>query len=435
MKKILLLLIGLCALLLILSYLTPLTLWDENAYLANARSHIKQANFNEDFRFPLLEYIIAVFWLVTGEYLLIARLIMISFTLAGVFFFYLISKFYLPEKKAFYGTVLFAVCPLIIYWGFRIYTDIPAMVFMAIAYYLILKDNLEFLAGILFAVSFLIKFPFALFGLAVVVYFLFKKKYKKMILFAAGFGIALIPWMIFNYMHYKNPFWDFFIQQSIVKTYAPVEPASKHLVNLVKAAGILVLFIPSGIAVLIKEKKQYGIMFMHILLFIIYYFFILQLKDIRYYAVILPFIYIIIITGVGSILKDFKPVAQKIILGLIIVSSLLLFTQTVFTINKDAKCDKAIIQAISYMQSHKDAYPVIISNIWPYFGYYNNVHAYALWQNNIDTLITRHKADYIIYYENAGLEFNKSILDRELSVEKTIAGSCSDKLYIYKILN
>jgi 4-amino-4-deoxy-L-arabinose transferase-like glycosyltransferase len=431
MKKILLLLSGLFVILLILSYLAPLALWDENAYLANAKSHIKESNFSEDFRFPLLEYIIALFWLVTGEHLIIARLVMISLAVVGVLFFYLILMQYIPKRNAFYGSILYAACPLMLYWGFRVYTDIPAMVFMTVSYYLILKDNMEFLAGILFAASFLTKFPFALFGLAVAISLMYKKKYKKIILFAAGFGLSIVPWVAYNYLHYKNPFWDFFIQQSIVRTYAPLEPISKQLINLVKVAGVLLLFLPSGIAALIKEKKKYGIMLIHIMLFVIYYFFILQLKDIRYYTFILPFLYIIILIGLTNALGNIKTPAQKIMLGLTIISAVLLFTQAVLAITKEAKCDNAIIEAVSYMQTQKDSYPVIISNIWPYFGYYNNVHAYALWQDNIDAMITQRKADYIIYYDSGGLEFDKSKLDK-FPIEKVIPGSCNDRLYIYK---
>jgi len=440
-KAIYILLFFLLILFLVFNYIDPFLLWDENVYLANARSHISSTNFTEDFRFPLLEYIIAVVWFFTGESIFIAKLIMIFFTLASIYFFYLIVKEYFNKKNVLLATILFSLSPLIISWGFKVNTDIPAMLFMSISYYLIIKqiDNVEFLAGIFFALSFLTKFPFALFGIAIFIHFIIRKEFKKLLLFFSGFFLALIPWMLYNYIHYFNILWDLVIQYSVVKTYTTLEPILKQIINLFYIIGILILFIPFGISGLIKEKKNYIIIFIYCILFIIYYFFITKAKIIRYYFSILPFLYIVIYSGIMQISKRInQDSVKKIMYAIITASVILIIIPPIISITKRGFCTKdgATSNAISYMQLNKDDYTSVISNIWPYFGYYNNIKTYSLWTDNLGLQLGRYKPDYIIYHDRDGLLFNKNQLSQnnKLKLEKEIKGKCNEQIFIYKVL-
>lgn len=83
----------------LLIFQNPSLLWDENVYLGNAKSHIGLSNFTEDFRFPLIEYLIAGIWLITGENIFIARLLIVFLSLAGLFFFYLIMNLLFKKEK------------------------------------------------------------------------------------------------------------------------------------------------------------------------------------------------------------------------------------------------------------------------------------------------------------------------------------------------
>ena len=132
-KRMIVLILAIFALLTLISILDPLLLWDENAYLANARSHLTQANFTESFRFPFLEWIITAIWFVTGESILIARLAMILLSLATIYFVYLISKDFFP-KQAFWITLIYSVSVPFLFWAFRIYTEVPTLLFILISF-------------------------------------------------------------------------------------------------------------------------------------------------------------------------------------------------------------------------------------------------------------------------------------------------------------
>lgn len=69
-------------------------LWDENAYLANAKSYFEPVNYDEDFRFPFLELYILPVWFIFGISNFAAHLVMVLFSVGTLFLFYLVSKFY-----------------------------------------------------------------------------------------------------------------------------------------------------------------------------------------------------------------------------------------------------------------------------------------------------------------------------------------------------
>ena len=85
-------LLALLTLFIILNFISPLTIWDENAYLGNARSHVSYSNYTEDFRFPLTEYLVSFIWGITGESVFFARLGIIILTLLSTLFMYAIGK-------------------------------------------------------------------------------------------------------------------------------------------------------------------------------------------------------------------------------------------------------------------------------------------------------------------------------------------------------
>src|SRR3989338_3692258 len=104
-----------------LSFVDRTLLWDENASLGNARNLIGHSNYIEDFRFPLLGFVIAGVWSLTGESLFVAKLIVMIFSALTTVIFYKISKRYLRGRYPELATVLFSFSYLITYWSFRVY--------------------------------------------------------------------------------------------------------------------------------------------------------------------------------------------------------------------------------------------------------------------------------------------------------------------------
>lgn len=437
------LLSALLILFLVFNYVDPVLLWDENAYLGNARSHIANSNFTEDYRFPLLEYIIAFAWFFTGENVFIAKLIVIFFTLATVYVFYLIAKDNFKYEHALFLTALVSISPLIIGWGFRIYTEIPALFFLVLSFYFITKrkNSLIMIAGVLSGLSFLTKFPNALFGFAAAAFFIFFGERKKFIYFSIGNIIVLLPWLVYNQIIYKNPLWDLMTQMGVIAQYTVSEPIIWQIKNLFIAAGMLALFLPFGLGSLVKKIRENWIMLIYTAAFFIYYFFFVRLKYSRYYLADIAFIYIICYAGFLFVAKMTKEKRYKKILyaALVVFAVLASYFYGFYGIQQRGSCEKdgAIMQSIYYIQEHAPKDKYVISNFWPWFGYYNNLKVQSTWDEDINMLIKGSDPSYFVYNNLVGVSFNKALLDsnEKLRLEKSIKGRCNQEVSIYKVLN
>src|SRR3989344_9009384 len=213
--------------------------WDENAYLGNARDLIGASNYTEDFRFPLINFLIAGLWAFTGESIFSAKLLIMVFSVLSVFVFYLIAKRYFEKLKSIFIASVFGFSYLILYWSFRVYTDIPGMFFVLLSFYFLLnfdqdKKKASLVAsGVSSALAFLMRFPFALFPVSVILYFIYKKKILFLLLFILSLLIALLPWLGYNYIkHSGDLLYDLREQWNIVYTYTTPESPLKHINNL-----------------------------------------------------------------------------------------------------------------------------------------------------------------------------------------------------------
>ncbi|MBI2129012.1 glycosyltransferase family 39 protein [Candidatus Woesearchaeota archaeon] len=430
------------ALFLILNFIDPVLLWDENVYLGNARSHIAQSNFTEDFRFPLLEYIIAFFWFFTGESIFAAKLIILFFTLATIYVFYLIAQENFEHKHALFITALFSISPLMIEWGSKVYTEIPALFFLVLSFYFILKQKNHFIliAGILSGLSFLAKFPNALFGLAVAAFFIFFKEYKKLIYFSIGSIIALLPWLIYNFITYKNPLWDLMMQMSVIAQYTVNEPIMLQIANFFVVMAALSVFLPFGIYPLIRKRKENWIVIFYTIVFFAYYLFFVRLKFSRYYLADLAFLYIICYAGFLFLMKQIKDIQYRRFFYAAIITFAIL-TAILFGFNRiqaHGNCEKdgAIIQSTDYIKRYAPEDQYIISNFWPWFGYYGNFRIQSIWSEDINILIDTFKPSYFVYNNLVGVPFNRMMLDENgrLKLEKHIEGKCGQEVYIYRVL-
>jgi len=434
----------------ILNNINPLLFWDENIYLGNARSHITQSNFTEDFRFPLLEYILALVWFFTGESIFVARLIIIIFTLASVFFLYLISKKFLPKNLSFLLCILFSLCPIVLLWGFHAYSDTPAMFFIILSFYFILKlenKNILFIAlsGFAAALAFLTRFPAALFALSLSLYFVFNKKFKALGIFILFFFIALIPWLIYNKIIYGNLIWDFQEQYFVISKWTFAEPVMKQINNLFSSLGYFIPFLMLfGISALTRKKHKFNFLILiYTIISFIYYFFFVNLKLSRYYLSFLPFIFLLSFQG----LFWFKSRRNKAIRFLFIFLTIALIINAVFIFNdfvketvKRSLCDVSgsMPRAIDYLSQYEfvsNGTNPIFSNSWPWFGYYLNVNASSIWTENITELIEFYDPDYFVHSNQRSEFYYKNVLDnaRELKLERVFSDECDQVISIYKV--
>ncbi|MBI3033421.1 glycosyltransferase family 39 protein [Candidatus Woesearchaeota archaeon] len=430
-----------------LNHLNPVLVWDENAYLANARSHLGTSYYTEDFRFPLLEYVIAGVWMVIGESQFAARLIIMFFSLSSVYLFYLIlgGREFSHLKQLSY-TCLFAFSPLLIIWGYKAYTDVPALFFIMLSYYFILLADenkskyYQLLSGISLGLGILCKFPAALFAISVGIYY--AKSIKKLFYFGVGIGISLLPWMLFNYYHYGNPFWDFFSQYAIVEQYTIWQSWTIQFWNIIPVLGILWLLFFFGIVYFAKQfdsKKHLLLPIIYTVIFIIYFYGITNVKLGRYYLGVLAFLYLIIIEGIEYVTDYLKNkqslLMARLFFAVIIINSLLVFSLANYQEISRAYCQEGLSQSVSYIKDHTMHGDHVISNAWVWYGYSNNLKVNALWSTNISEILLP-ETKYIIIDSLDGDYFDKSILDKDnrLVREKIILSNCNREISIYRVI-
>lgn len=426
-KWIFLLIVIFIVIFIVFNSLSPLLLWDENAYLANARSHLKTANYAEDFRFPFIEYVLAGAWFLTGESIFVAKLVIILFSAATLYMMYRIFGFYFDEKKSLLFTFLFGINVQFLLWGFRAYTEIITIFFFLVSFWFIKKDN-YLAAGIFSSLAFLARFTSLIFPISVGLYLIFGKKFKKLSYFALGSAILLVPWLIYNQLKYSNILWDFIEYYKIVKMYTYWEPISSQIFNLLFALGPLIILLPGGIHQAIKRRGSEISLLIYIGLSLVYYLFMVNIKYARYNLVIYPFVYL-----VSFLSKQRK---NKWLFIVIIIYLVAVAGYTSFNIAENGRCDEdgAYMNSIEFIKSNAEEGGSIISNIWPWFGYYLNMKASGLWNNNLDELISESNATYVIYNINLH-DYNETILKDNLVLVKSFKDECLNQVDVYSTIS
>jgi 4-amino-4-deoxy-L-arabinose transferase-like glycosyltransferase len=425
-------------------------LWDENAYLANAREHLRGSNYQEDFRFPLLEWIIAFLWLITGESLWVAKSLIIFFTLGTIFLTYLISKEYYNQNNSIVQTLFvlsFALSPLILIWGFRIYADMAMLFFIVLSFFMVLKAQYNkpllyiSVAGIGSALAFLSRFTAVIFLGCLVLYLIYKKDYKKTLFLILFFTLSISPWLIYNYLQYHNPLWDLIEQYRVVEAWTSPEPILKQIKNLFLNTGILILLALGEICrniknsitnkKILKEIKSFISLFT--IISAVYFLFFVNMKYSRYLLMFLPFIYILAFDAYANLQKKLmkKKIYGKILTLILVLNIIILFFYGIGQASPQFYCDgDSVGETLNYLKPLADEIrnnnETVLSNFWPYFGYGLNVKTASLWSKNPDDFFNSYKLRYIVYSNTGGEDYNKTILEnhKNLLLEKQFKDKC-----------
>lgn len=447
---------------------TPIIMWDEPVYLNNAMSHLEPTYFTEDFRFPLLEYIIALTWLITGISVKSAQVLMILFSIGTIILFYLISKFLI---KASYlqicATTLFSFSYLFLYWSYRIYSDIGSLFFLFASIYTFFlccsnseniiqsknylcqykSDILIILSGIATSLAFLMRYSSAISALLIAPYLLYKKKFRYFICYAIGNGFVLFPWLLYNLIKYKSPLWDLLAQKGVIDAYTSWQPINIFFGNLILSSFVLIFFLILFLVLYVKDKKlkqNFAINFTLIILIlsILYYSFGVNLKLLRYHLMILPFITLLSFVAINELIKIIETSninkAFKIViyctLGLLFIIQLIINVNQVTTKiyqEYDQKYNSSTYQSIEFIQNEVSEGEVVISNGWTWYGFYGNHKARSIWDKNIDNVLFDTDNGYLVLNDIYPINFENITYTGELI--KNITDNRGQNVQIYYV--
>ena len=461
--------------------MTRSLVWDEAAFLGNARRVWGESKYTEDFRNPLLPFIIGTSWLVAGESVFAGRMVSVLAGVAAILLTYALARHH--TRHAIWLVVLVATNTQFLFWSGFAYAEILTIACTLLGAYLFERAETArrdepstgrqearrearqglrrqeggwralsrgawwYLGvGVAFGLGFLARFAGAIIILTVGAYLLLRdvgrRSLKRTLFFAVGILLPVLPWMLNNYRLHANPFWDAQTQATTIATYTTAQPLALLLVPLL--VGSLAFFVIIMFGALFGARRPQPMELLwwsNFVLFLLLHAFIIRLKFARYSLALLPFLVILAAYGLGSAERPSQPSWRRLLTRWMTLALLLLVLLSAvpsaisFFHEKERLqvCDELVPLSVKVLDGilREDALvdPVLGSNIWVYFGYLNNVNVFSLYTPEWEVYMREVAPDYILYQDTDGLAFDEDILrglerDGTLLPAQQIRGAC-----------
>lgn len=318
--------------------------WDSHIYVSIGKYIFSSGELGiwETFRPLIHPFILGLFWNLKLNPFIVGKFLDIVFSTVAVYLTYLIGKNVFDKKTGLVAAFVFSLTPIFLMIAGLILSDPLALTFGLGGIYLLTKNsgmknadkknhlnkNLPaalniFLGGLLLALGFLTRFPMGIWFGAAFLIFIFsaltcKKKelsgrLKKTLLITSGFLIPVIPYFLFNYARYGNPFTPLISGSEIVTTATWLygKGISFYFFEFFLANPIYLLFF-FGIYLLFRKRLWTNtdklILYLIPVLAIIYFIYVPR-KEVRYILTALPLLSLIVaytVTHIHRFLKSQK---------------------------------------------------------------------------------------------------------------------------------
>jgi 4-amino-4-deoxy-L-arabinose transferase-like glycosyltransferase len=145
--------------------------YDAADYLVNARAWVSNEQLYSPIRPPLISWIIAGVWSLTGENWIIIKYLMPIFTLAAGLVLYKHLKEYKGSLFAFGVTALTLLNPNVFFWSTQILTEGLSLFFLVMTLYFCKSKNKNsaLLTGIMLGLTFASRYPIAIQAITIVI--------------------------------------------------------------------------------------------------------------------------------------------------------------------------------------------------------------------------------------------------------------------------
>jgi len=177
--------------------------YDAADYLVNARAWVSNEQLYSPIRPPLISWIIAGVWSLTGENWIIIKYLMPIFTLAAGLVLYKHLKEYKGSLFAFGVTALTLLNPNVFFWSTQILTEGLSLFFLIMTLYFCKSKNKNhsLLTGILLGLTFASRYPIALQAITIVIVeAIIRKNLRFMIMVIVGAAPIIIIVILAVYM-------------------------------------------------------------------------------------------------------------------------------------------------------------------------------------------------------------------------------------------
>src|SRR5918992_1698989 len=169
--------------------------WDGAVYLENAQNWLRGETVDEAYRPPLISWIIAGIWSITGEDWTIAKYIQPAFTLGAGVILYLTLKKHKGDFFAFGVTALTMLNPYVLIFSNHILTEGISLFFLVLSIYFLKSENRYgwIFAGIAMGLTFGSRYPVFLIAIAIFLTELITQQNAKKLKLFAHTMVGLVP--------------------------------------------------------------------------------------------------------------------------------------------------------------------------------------------------------------------------------------------------
>ncbi len=203
--------------------------WDSHIYLGMGKYLFSGGNIGiwEPFR-PLIHPLILGFlWKIGTNTILIGKILDLIFSTLTIYLVYKIGEKVFNKNTAIFASLIFSLTPLFIMFTGLVLTEPLSLFLGVLGLYFFFREYQEnskteislpknsslYLSGLFIGLSFLTKFPMGLlFATILIITFIYQKGWKKItapLIIIGGFFTVVIPYLLFNWYLYHNPFLPF----------------------------------------------------------------------------------------------------------------------------------------------------------------------------------------------------------------------------------
>lgn len=280
--------------------------WDPAVYMLNAKDWLNtnQTYLFENFRSPLLSWLIAGVWKFTGIDFNYIKWLSCVFTIFSAIVLYLIVKNTKNALFAFIITLLFLINPSVFQYTTDLYTESLSLFFLLLIIYFMGNDKF-ILSGIFIGLAFASRYfmvlqAFAIFGAIILIELQNNQDLKNDIIknaFKTGIVAIIVMLFIVLIMYLKTGMVQFALKGD--SNWIFLKTGEWYLLNAIPIFGIIIIFLPFCIFCIDYTSSD----FIFFLWFIVGIFFwtgnakhnpryLIQIIPAAYYLALLPINYI-----------------------------------------------------------------------------------------------------------------------------------------------
>lgn len=395
--------------------------WDAGVYAGMGKYLFSLGNAGlwEHIRPVFLPVILGLFWFIKLDPIVFGKILEFLLSTASLFFVYLIAEHYFNKNSAIFASIIFAFSSIVMQMTYHVYNEIIVLFLILLAVYLFEKEYYLW-TGVLIGLSFLSKFPAAMFLLPLLFILLLRFEWKNIGKTVFGFATPVTIFFVFNLFMYGNPFLPLIdgsivIAQVMGCNFLRKFGWSFYFTKLF-SENVFHLFALPGLYVFIRRYRFKQLLPALLLFLPLFYFTQLTCRDYRYLTLFIPFAAMFAGSGMDWVLKKiakYTKLRKTNTLFLVLLLILLCFSVfqgAKFIINKDLADNPEFNN--KYISFLKDKSP--IGEVWtsnPLLVIYSDYPVkkiyYTDFNSDASTLfynylsVNEHKIQYV-FLDNCG---------------------------------